>query len=307
MSNAFLEPVGSALVTPERTTVTSHSAGWCISSPGKLEVVDAAFDRTLFTAEFEGCGSSSVSDSLDYVAVSLRDRAQLRSPNGSIVWEFRHDGWPEWGTGSAYWDSATETFAFTQPGADSDRWCLVREGIVVETVELTGLTAGGSHVSRSRSGYLGLSMGAGQDGCAVYWVDPSRLGEQPNPLVYEEEVVLDVGHDNSIVTLTHEMNIMRVRSAVASEPISISSDEIDSSLDEFEPFQWVIGTEDGLLVCAGAEEMRIFAADTADLGSWTKLEAPDELRTDTYLVGGGNGSCVSYDWPSGVVRLWRLV
>jgi len=306
MSNTFLAPVGAELTMPERSTVTSHPAGWLVSSPERLEVFDATFDRSLFAAEFEGCGASTVSDALDYAAVSLRDRAQLHRPDGSVVWEHVHDGWPEWGTGSAYWDSASETFAFTEPGDHSDRWCLVRDGKMVASVELTDLTAGGSHVSRTRSGHLGLSIGAGQDGCAVYWIDPIRLGDRLDPLVYDEEVVLDVGRVDSVVTLTHESDIMRVRPAVDSDSfMSIRSEDIDSGIEEGIPFHWAVGAEDRFVVCVGDDDHQVFASGAADLDSWTRLDHPAGLGPDATLVGGANGLCASCDWPSGVVRLWR--
>jgi hypothetical protein len=60
MSSAFLTPVGAEFTMPERSTVTSHPAGWLVSSPDRLEVFDATLHRSLFTAEFEGCGASTV-------------------------------------------------------------------------------------------------------------------------------------------------------------------------------------------------------------------------------------------------------
>lgn len=306
MSNKFLTPVGAELVMPERSTVTSHPAGWLVSWPGGLEVFDSTFGRSLLSAAFEGCGVSTVSDALDYVAVSLRDRAQLRRPDGSIVWEHVHDGWPEWGTGSAYWDSVSEMLVFTEPGRDSDRWCLVRAGEMVASVELTELTAGGSYVCRTGGGRLGLSVGAGQDGCAVYWIDPMRLGDVLDPTVYDEEVVLDVGRFDSIVTLTHESDVMRVRSTVDSDSfVSIRSEDIDSGLDEGVPFHWVVGSEDRLVVCVGDDENQMFVSGAADLGSWRQLDPPAGLGSDARLVGGIDGLCASCDWPSGAVRLWR--
>ncbi|RDI19008.1 hypothetical protein DEU38_119106 [Rhodococcus sp. AG1013] len=83
MSNAFLTQVGAELTMPARSTVSAHPAGWLVSSPGGLEVFDATFGRSLFSAEFEGRGVSAVSDALDFAAVSLRDRTQLRTPDGS--------------------------------------------------------------------------------------------------------------------------------------------------------------------------------------------------------------------------------
>ncbi|MDH6279837.1 hypothetical protein [Prescottella agglutinans] len=306
MSNAFLTPVGAELTMPERSTVAAHPAGWLVSSPDRLEVFDATFGRSLFTTEFEACGTSAVSDRLDYAAVSLGDRAQLRRPDGSVVWEHVHGGWPKWGTGSAYWDANSETFAFTVPGDDSDRWCLVRDGEMVACIELTDLTAGGSHVSRVRSGHLGLSIGAGQDGCAVYWVDPTRLGEHPAHLVYDEEMVVDAGRGDAIVTLTHETDILRLRSAVDAESVtSVCSADIDASLEEGEPFHWVVDTQDRLVVCVGGDESRIFVSGTADLGSWTQLDLPAGLNSGEFLVGGNDGLCASYDWPTGAVRLWH--
>lgn len=290
---------------PERSTVASHPAGWLVSSPDRLEVFDATFQRSLFTAEFDGCGTSRVSDALDYAAVTLHDRAQLRRPDGSVVWEHVHGGWPQWGTGSAYWDSHSETFAFTVPGDDSDRWCLVRDGETVACIELTDLTAGGSHVSRVRSGHLGLSMGAGQDGCAVYWVDPARLSEHLDPLIYDEEMVVDAGCGDAIVTLTYETDILRLRSAVDAESVvSVCCADIDASLEEGEPFHWVAHTHDRFVVCVGGDESRMFVSGTADLGSWTQLDLPAGLDSDEILVGGIDGLCASYDWR-GVVRLWQ--
>lgn len=306
MSNEFLTAAGAELAMPERSTVAAHPAGWLVRSPGGVEVFDAMFDRVLFAATFEGCGTSTVSDTLDYAAVTLRDRAQLRGRDGTVIWEQVHGGWPQWGTGSAYWDSATETFAFTEPGDDSDRWHLVRGGKTAATVELTDLTAGGSHVSRSADGRLGLSMGAGQDGCAVYWVDPTRLGERLDRIVYDEEILLDVVGQDSVVTLTHETDVLQVRSTVdAVSFVSTRSDELGAGIDEGVPFHWVVAVGDRLVVCAGDDEERIFAS-AADLGSWIELDRPTGLDEGTTLVRGPGGLCAGYDWSSGVVRLWQV-
>lgn len=51
----------------------------------------------------------------------------------------------------------------------------------------------------TRAGQLGLSRGAGQDGCAVYWVEPVSLN---NPVVYNEEVVLDLGRSDVLLTMS---------------------------------------------------------------------------------------------------------
>lgn len=306
MSNVSLTAVGPELAMPQRSTVSAHPAGWLVRSPDGVDVFDAMFDRVLYTAQFEGCGTSTVSDTLDYAAVTLQDRAQLRGRDGTVVWEHVHGGWPQWGTGSAYWDSATETFAFTEPGDDSDHWRLVRGGKTEASVELTDLTAGGSHVSRSASGHLGLSMGAGQDGCAVYWVDPTRLGERREPIVYDEEILLDVVGQDSVVTLTHETDVLQVRSTVdAVSFVSTRSDEIGPGLDEGVPFHWVVAVGDRLVVCAGDDEERIFAS-AVDLGSWIELDRPTGLDEGTALVSGPGGLCAGYDWSSGAVRLWQV-
>ncbi|GAA4484525.1 hypothetical protein GCM10023094_37900 [Rhodococcus olei] len=113
MSNVFLTAVGAESTMPERSTVAAHPAVWLVRSPDGMDVFDATFGQVLHTAKFEGYGTSTVSDTLDYAAVTLQDRAQLRGRDGTVVWEHVHGGWPQWGTGSAYWDSATETFAFT--------------------------------------------------------------------------------------------------------------------------------------------------------------------------------------------------
>jgi len=307
MSKSFLTPVGPELAMPERSSVAAHPAGWLVSSPDRLQVFDPTFGRVLFTAQFDGCGASTVSAELDYAAVSLRDRAQLRGADGSVVWERVHGGWPQWGTGSAYWDASTETFAFTVPGDDSDLWSLVQGGETVESVELTNLTAGGSHVARARSGHLGLSIGAGQDGGAVYWVDPRRLGEHLPPVVYDEEMVVDAGRGDAIVTLTYETDVLCRRSAVDSgSVVSVRSADIDSSIDEGMPYLWVVGARDRLVVCVDDDEdTGIFVAGAADLGSWTQLEPPTGLDAGAVLVGGVDGLCASYDWASGAVRLWH--
>lgn len=303
MSNAFLTPVGAEIVMPERSTIAAHPAGWVASSPGGIEVFDRTLSRSLFVAAFEGYGSSTVSDQLDYAAISLRDRAQLRRRDGSVAAEFVHDGWPDWGTGSAYWDSVSEIFAFTVPGSVSDEWCFARAGKVIASVELTDLTAGGSHVSRTRTGHLGLSMGAGQDGCAVYWVEPGSLG---NPVVYDEEVVLDLGRSDVLVTMSHEGDVLHLRRLVESSPFaSIRSDTIDPGIGEYEPFHWVVSAPDRLVVCVGVDEQAIFVSGVDDLGAWTRLGHPAGLGPDSVLVSGSDGLCVSYDWPSGVVRRWQ--
>ncbi|EME19822.1 hypothetical protein [Rhodococcus triatomae] len=305
MSNEFLTAVGVELTMPERSTVEAHPAGWLVRSPGGVDVYDARFERALFTARFEGCGTSTVSDALDYAAVTLRDRAQLRGRDGAVLWEHVHGGWPQWGTGSAYWDSATETFAFTEPGDDSDLWHFVHDGMTTASVELTELTAGGSHVSRSADGRLGLSMGAGQDGCAVYWVDPRTRGGQLDSTVYDDEILLDVRGQDSVVTLTHETDVLRVRSTVGAVSIATArSDEIGDGMDEGVPFHWVVAVGDRLVACAGDDEERVFAA-AADLGSWTELDRPTGVEDGTVLVGGHDGLYAGYDWSSGAVRLWQ--
>ncbi|MGW0174305.1 hypothetical protein ACWDUM_10705 [Rhodococcus sp. NPDC003322] len=306
MSNEFLTAVGAELTMPERSTVAAHPAGWLVRAPGGVDVFDTMFEQVLFSARFEGCGTSTVSDSLDYAAVTLQDRAQLRGRDGTVVWEHLHGGWPQWGTGSAYWDSATETFAFTEPGDDSDHWLLVRNGRTEASVELTDLTAGGSQVSRSATGLLGLSMGAGQDGCAVYWVDPTRLGERLDPIVYDDEILLDVVGQDSVVTLTHETDVLRVRSTVdAVSFVSARSDGIGDGIDECVPFHWVVAVGDRLVACAGDEEERVFLS-AADLGSWIELDRPTGVDDGTVLVSGRDGLCAGYDWSSGAVRLWQV-
>ncbi|GAA4484530.1 hypothetical protein GCM10023094_37910 [Rhodococcus olei] len=149
-------------------------------------------------------------------------------------------------------------------------------------------------------------MGAGQDGCAVYWVDPRMPGAQLDPIVYDDEIVLDVRGQDSVVTLTHETDVLRVRSTVdAVSFASTRSDEIGAGIDEGVPFHWVVAVGDRLVVCVGDDEERVFVS-AADLGSWMELDRPTGLVAGTVLVSGPGGLCAGYDWSSGAVRLWQV-
>ena len=107
--------------------------------------------------------------------------------------------------------------------------------------------------------------------------------------MYEEEILLDVVGQDSVVTLTHETDVLQVRSTVdAVSFVSTRSDELGAGIDEGVPFHWVVAVGDRLVVCAGDDEERIFAS-ASDLGSWIELDRPTGLDEGTALVGGPGG------------------
>jgi hypothetical protein len=141
-------------------------------------------------------------------AVSLLDRS------GIPVWTMRHLPWDDYASGAAWFDRNGRPFALVpSPGGPCD---------VVQLDESTGsvlrlapvpTAPSGLHAIHHPDGWVGLSVGEGQDGAFAWWV---RLGDDRLEVVgapWDDEVLIDVDPNGTrILTTPHEDGPIKIRS-----------------------------------------------------------------------------------------------
>ena len=165
----------------------------------------------------DAVGTHAVRAGDEFALVSGVDSVTLLPPAGGPVWTFRHDApWQQGGfqRGCAWFDAAGEAFAIVpRPGYDG---CDIvhlgrRDGRPLERVRIDTDPAGAEAVHH-RDGWVGLSVGEGQDGAFAWW---TRLGARGPELIeapWGDEVLFDVDPAGAhVLTTPHDVGPIRVR------------------------------------------------------------------------------------------------
>jgi hypothetical protein len=168
--------------------------------------------------------------------ISSPDAVRLLGAAGQTTWAYSHAAWPDFQSGCAWFDATGEPHAVIP--AASDGQCLVirfnlDSGAVLATEAIEAAPAGIQPVHQL-DGWVGLSVGEGQDAARAWWV---RSATSPGGASRIE--VRDAGWDDCvlsdvdgpvIITTPHRGGALAVRSLSDLEILASASPPGD---DEF--------------------------------------------------------------------------
>lgn len=267
---------------------------WLIES-GKLTVTH----RWLLTPD--AIGSHGILPEQRVAIVSGLQYVSVIDKDGRLIWRHRHPSWQhgDYEAGAAWFDHNGKAFAVV-PTTTHDACEIVvlaaRDGSITHRHRIATAPAGIQPLHQP-GGWVGLSVGEGQEATKAWWV---RLQEDELQVVdagWNDEVLFDVDSTGSrIITTPHVEGPLKIR--------SFPDLQVVQEIAPPEGYVW-----DYYACFVGS---RIVARAHDDHGGDTEILVavgadghPTPLaRTESPIAPGPEGSWIS-TWPNGIQR-WRL-
>ncbi len=276
-----------------RTTIASHPQGWQVAARDRVSVFSADFTTELFTAigDFQW-GAPHVSDDLTRVAFNGEASVEVRTHSGQLLRDFDYRGWGTNSSGSVRLVDGGERLWWVDPQAAGDIWTLsdVNSGEVIRSID-TGWDSQGSRADVLPDGTAVLSLGAGQDGVAVFWalVDGRQLR-------WDGLGLLDLSNRGDVLGMNHAMDSLYLWNDLEGRPVEFDLTQFAD--DEGEVWLADAAFAGGGIVASFEPGGLAFAAE----GALVPLELADAGSS----IAGGHGLLVTYHWQGGAAQLWNL-
>lgn len=285
-------------------------AGWLVTkASGALVALD---DELVAIRRFERSSAwraaHGVMPSLERAIYSERDRIVMADHRGRTTWEVTHHPWgnSDSESGSCWVSGDGRLVWATVPSANgSDQWWVLdaANGRVLDVAALRCHAAGSHPVPHPDGTRVGLSVGEGQDGSAVYWgrwdgrVHVSRLDAR-------DRVLCDVRPDGTAYLATpHGEGPLTVHGFPTGDVRATRC------------AQEVFGDDEGFEYRAGYVTNELVIVGSADEASHALLSAErlDVIAGVDYpsdavrggIVATGRGTWLTSDWSTGRCQLWR--
>lgn len=303
--------VGEIQLPPASSAWRTWGGRWTLQTPQELLVADHRLRvQARFPLPSPWRGQHAVSPDLRTAVLSLPDRIQAVNSAGSVRWEFCHAAWGRAGSesGSVAVTAAGAAWA-TVPGEDGpDRWLVLdaMSGALLGDLGIDCRAAGSEPVLHPDGASVGLSVGEGQDGSAIFWGLRDERGWRVREVVGDRDRVLaDVRPDGQqYLTTPHAGGGIAVHDRATDRVVARRSGE--ELFGPEQEFDYVAGYLDQSLIVAGSREYeRLVLLDADTLDVIGEVELPPDAEHGP-PVTGGKRSWVTGNWITGRTQLLAI-
>jgi hypothetical protein len=251
-------------------------------------------------------GGHAVAPDLSYVAASGPDRVCVLDMTGRQVWSHPHADWEFEESGSCVFTTDARGVWAVMRGGDADVCMLfdAADGTVRRSAPLPSQTVGSELLPHPDGIHVGIAAGHGDDAYRIFLVASDGEGPAVEVPPGDTRILIDIQPGSGLMLTTPygEGPLALLRSPDGGIVAARRPDALFPDGDElFDFYAGFLGPE-RVLAASSAQRHVVFSVP--DLRPIGEVEYPDD-RERGWLVVRHDGTWVTADPDSGLVRLWR--